>query len=651
MTTRATKQAKTGPEIRDLDGDGRRYALSVDGVIRFTGSREDCENRRRILAPDSTRDYQNHRLGAILRVLLLAALAGLAVPRGTEAASSINTALPVQGQPYNAAPIRQNFTAASNDILALQRMNAGATAPASPTLGMLWLETPVGETDYALKIWNDRLSAWVQIATLDSLNGLWITNVGGGLPTTLLTADTVDLGSVPNMVLTVTGAGPVYSFGSTAPAGIVKVLIFSGATQLIYNATSMILPGAANLTTAANDIAIVTSLGSGNWQALYFQGATLSVQQGGTGRATLTQYSVLLGAGTSPVNFAAPGTSGYPLLSTGASSNPAFGQLDLNGAGTTGTLAVNRGGTALATLTAHALIIGNGTGTPALLTPGLANLPLVSNGATLDPSYQVLPVSGGGTGASIIALYSVVAGGGAGPFTGVAPGTAGYPLLSTGAAAYPAFGQLNLAGAGVTGLLPLVNLPFTIPTASLIGGTGSNFAGVTVGLNLTFGGGTLAVDANPTFNAVAVTNDITAGGNAAITGGLAITGALSAAGAVSFPGTTTLGTLGVTGNASVTGTATLGTLGVTGNASINGNATVSGSQTVSTNLSVSGLTTSATLTVTGAANFSSTIGVTGTASMLGNTVLTGITVTPGGLQPVCINVATKRLYEGAAGAC
>lgn len=42
-------------------------------------------------------------------------------------------------------------------------------------------------------------------------------------------------------------------------------LRFSGALILTYNATSLILPGSANITTAAGDTAILESLGSGNW--------------------------------------------------------------------------------------------------------------------------------------------------------------------------------------------------------------------------------------------------------------------------------------------------------------------------------------------------------------------------------------------------
>lgn len=50
----------------------------------------------------------------------------------------------------------------------------------------------------------------------------------------------------------------------------------------------------------------------------------LTVANGGTGNATLTAHAVLLGEGTSTVAFAGPGTTGYVLTSNGASSNPTF---------------------------------------------------------------------------------------------------------------------------------------------------------------------------------------------------------------------------------------------------------------------------------------------------------------------------------------
>lgn len=86
---------------------------------------------------------------------------------------------------------------------------------------------------------------------------------------TIASAATTDLSTVNDGDITVTGTTTITGFG-TLTAGIKKVLTFSGALTLTHNATSLILPGAANITTAAGDVAIMRSLGSGNWKCISF---------------------------------------------------------------------------------------------------------------------------------------------------------------------------------------------------------------------------------------------------------------------------------------------------------------------------------------------------------------------------------------------
>lgn len=81
----------------------------------------------------------------------------------------------------------------------------------------------------------------------------------------IASAGTCDIGSKDAGTLTVTGTTTITSFG-TVSAGIRKRLIFGGALTLTHNATSLILPTAANITTAVGDVAEVESLGSGNWR-------------------------------------------------------------------------------------------------------------------------------------------------------------------------------------------------------------------------------------------------------------------------------------------------------------------------------------------------------------------------------------------------
>ncbi|QBQ99255.1 hypothetical protein [Paraburkholderia pallida] len=174
----------------------------------------------------------------------------------------------------------------------------------------------------------------------------------------------------------------------------------------------------------------------------------VSVEDGGTGLSTLTQFAVVLGNGASAPNFAPPGVAGQVLTSSGSSSNPAFQALPVssiaagtgiqvsnsggaytvslqtpvavaNGgtgastassargnlgaaasgannditslSGLTTALSVAQGGTSLATLTAHGVVLGQGTSAPTFATIGTTGRVLTDNGAGADPSFQAIP--------------------------------------------------------------------------------------------------------------------------------------------------------------------------------------------------------------------------------------------------------------------
>lgn len=87
---------------------------------------------------------------------------------------------------------------------------------------------------------------------------------------TIASASTCDIGSKSAGSLTISGTTGISSFG-TVSAGIRKVVTFSGALTLTYNATSLILPGNANITTTAGDTAEFESLGAGNWRCNWYQ--------------------------------------------------------------------------------------------------------------------------------------------------------------------------------------------------------------------------------------------------------------------------------------------------------------------------------------------------------------------------------------------
>lgn len=80
------------------------------------------------------------------------------------------------------------------------------------------------------------------------------------------------LGSATGNCVTITGTTTITSFTSAAE-GALRFVRFSGALTLTYNATTLILPTSANITTAAGDCAIFKSEGSGNWRCLFYQRA------------------------------------------------------------------------------------------------------------------------------------------------------------------------------------------------------------------------------------------------------------------------------------------------------------------------------------------------------------------------------------------
>ena len=118
---------------------------------------------------------------------------------------------------------------------------------------------------------------------------------GQGAPTDIASGATTDIGSIRTNFLTVTGTTTITSFGSNYNGP--KMLRFTGALTLTHNATTLILPGSVNITTAANDtcIAVPKAVISGvpdGWIVLAYQTAagtssgTTPIAQGGTGQTT-----------------------------------------------------------------------------------------------------------------------------------------------------------------------------------------------------------------------------------------------------------------------------------------------------------------------------------------------------------------------------
>lgn len=131
----------------------------------------------------------------------------------------------------------------------------------------------------------------------------------------IASATTTDIGAGTGDYVDVTGTTTITGLGTIA-SGVERTVRFTGALTLTHNGTSLILPGAANITTAANDTAMFRSLGSGNWLCILYSAAA-----GATADAPKdAQYVTLATNATLTVERVLTAGSGIYLTDAGAGS-------------------------------------------------------------------------------------------------------------------------------------------------------------------------------------------------------------------------------------------------------------------------------------------------------------------------------------------
>ena len=228
----------------------------------------------------------------------------------------------------SASSASSSASAAETSRIQASKLNLGGKT-SDPTLDNQGDALLVGSTYYNTveeqwKVWTG--TAWVQgissssgvssfngqtgdVTGVSSVNGRTgaVTGVmdtsGGSMtgalneaaPLTLASASTIDIGAQNTNTINISGSTTISSLG-TADAGVIRRLVFSGVLTLTHNITSLILPGAANITTAARDVAEFISLGSGNWRCLFYQ--TASGYLTPTGTSTLTNKTISVDSNT-----------------------------------------------------------------------------------------------------------------------------------------------------------------------------------------------------------------------------------------------------------------------------------------------------------------------------------------------------------------
>jgi hypothetical protein len=313
-------------------------------------------------------------------------------------------AFDAQGQPYaiGAPDAPLGAVARSGDTMTGPLQIAAGTA-AAPGL------TPAGDSNsgiFAPAADEIGISLNGQEVARFNSNGL----VGRLVPRTWLdvaSAPTIDLGAQNADSLRITGTTGITSLG-IAPSGTRRRLRFAAVLTITHSA-ALLCPGAANIITAANDLADVESLGSGNWVIESFTRASgvMIVPLGSEAAPSLAfsgdSDTGALSPGANRIQFATSGVARQEIAADGS-------QLSV----------IPGGSTLLPDFKCRAWVNFNGQGTVAIRASG-----------------NVSSITDHGTGE-----YTV-------NFTTAMPDANYAPFVSAGFASYISFINLNAVGAEI----------------------------------------------------------------------------------------------------------------------------------------------------------------------------------------------------------
>lgn len=82
---------------------------------------------------------------------------------------------------------------------------------------------------------------------------------------------TVDLNAVAGNLVHITGASTISSFGVPLQAGITRNVIFDGINSIVYNASTLVVPGSTTFNTAAGDFALIAADSTSKWIILDYR--------------------------------------------------------------------------------------------------------------------------------------------------------------------------------------------------------------------------------------------------------------------------------------------------------------------------------------------------------------------------------------------
>jgi hypothetical protein len=323
------------------------------------------------------------------------------------------------GAAYTYSLMSGDATAAGGGAITLATVNSGpgsvGSSTAIPVLttnakGLVTAQSTAAVIAPAGTLTGTTLASNVVTTSITSTGTLTGGATGAGFTVALSTSTIA--GTIPSANLPT---------ASTTVLGAVKV---DGSTITITSGVISSTGGGGGITTLTGDV--TAGPGSGSQAATL---ATVNSNTGTWGSATQVAQVTVNGKGLT--------TAAANVTITPAWSSITSTPTTLAGYGITSPLNVAQGGTAAATLTAHAVLLGEGTSALGTATIGTQYNVLTDNGAVTDPTFNTLTsvIDGAFTGTAqgnILYRDSAV-------WKVLAPGTSGYLLQTNGASANPSW--------------------------------------------------------------------------------------------------------------------------------------------------------------------------------------------------------------------
>jgi len=181
------------------------------------------------------------------------------------------------GVPSAAPATPTLFASRSNAALdAILTHHSGTSRPAYAVDGTIWADTSLagGSPSVVIIKYYDGAADTELFRvnrTLDRIEGP-LSYLNLGATEDIASATTCDIGATRAWLVRITGTTAITSLGTVANQ--YRSIRFGGTLTLTHNATTLILPGGANITTAAGDTAMAVSDGSGNWRVINYTRAS-----------------------------------------------------------------------------------------------------------------------------------------------------------------------------------------------------------------------------------------------------------------------------------------------------------------------------------------------------------------------------------------